>query len=95
MKLHFSLRQLIEHNSDDPAIAAGSSHINFTEDQGNFIIKEDVFEKIELSTCDTDLSGMPILFKARCYNAEYFPEITVSCHISTCVEKLLIENLTV
>ncbi|XP_046653529.1 sulfoquinovosidase-like isoform X2 [Daphnia pulicaria] len=90
--------KLIEHNGVEPAIAVGSSNTNFTEDQGNFIINEDIFEKIELSTCDTDQSGMPTLFKARCYNAEYFPEIVVDVVVeekdSTLFRKFAVINVT-
>ena len=70
------MKQLINHTVDDPAIAVGSSRISFIEDTGNFNITEDIYEKIELSDCNIDVSGLPNIFKSKCFNVSY-PDITV------------------
>lgn len=93
-------KPLLDHNIGDPVVAVGRSQINYTEDQGNFIISEDVYEKIELSTCDIDESGMPDLFKATCYSVDYFPEVSVDFAVeekadSELFRKTAIVNITV
>ena len=59
-----------------PVIAVGSSRRNFTEYSGNFVIEDEVLDKIELPAFLADVTGLPGRFSVILSNRDH-PDVAV------------------